>query len=414
MEARQIRGLQIAQTSEITRVENLWIIPSQSSAKKYAVDLDTDPPTCTCPDYKSNDRKCKHIFAAQFAKERESGKQLPEAPKVEKRKYRQEWPQYNRAQVHEKAKFQLLLSELCKGIEDPAQDYGRPRTPLADVIFAAALKIYSTVSCRRFCSDLREAHAKGFLSRQPSYNSVLDYFGYEALTPYLKQLIQVSSLPLKGVEEDFAVDSSGFGTGQFTRWFNAKYTKAGDADMHDWLKAHIMVGVSTHVVTAVEVSDRHDHDYGFFDPLVESTAQNFKMREVSADKAYSGASALRLVINKEATPYIPFKKHATSKHWRDKSGVWARMFHFFKYNEEEFYKHYHKRSNVETTFSMIKGKFGERLRSKTRTAQINEVLLKILCHNLCVIVQAIFELGIEPAFWNDFSGEITNDPKSPR
>ena len=82
----------------------------------------------------------------------------------------------------------------------------------------------------------------------------------------------------------------------------------------------------------------------------------------------------------------------------------ARLFHFFKYHEEEFYEHYHKRSNNETVFSMVKSKFGERLRSKTRPAQVNEVLLKMLCHNLCVIVQAIFELGIEPTFWQE-SGE---------
>jgi SWIM zinc finger len=213
MNLRQNKGLAIAHQSEITRLENLWIVPSQSSAKKYAVDLDTDPPTCTCPDYKKNDRVCKHIFAAQFARERQGGAELPEAPKIEKRTYRQDWPKYNRAQVQEKAKFQLLLHELCKGVEEPIYEYGRPRTPLADVIFAAAFKIYSAVSTRRFCSDLQEAHAKGYLSKAPSYNSVLDYFGYEALTPYLKQLIEVSGLPLKGIEEDFAVDSSGFGTG---------------------------------------------------------------------------------------------------------------------------------------------------------------------------------------------------------
>ena len=50
---------------------------------------------------------------------------------------------------------------------------------------------------------------------------------------------------------------------------------------------------------------------------------------------------------------------------------------------------------------MIRSKFGERLRSKTRTAQVNELLLKVLCHNLCVIVQSIFELGIEPEFWKE-------------
>jgi transposase len=59
---------------------------------------------------------------------------------------------------------------------------------------------------------------------------------------------------------------------------------------------------------------------------------------------------------------------------------------------------YHLRSNVEATFSMIKRKFGERLRSKTHTAQTNEVLCKILAHNLCCVIQSIYELKIDVNF----------------
>ena len=43
-------------------------------------------------------------------------------------------------------------------------------------------------------------------------------------------------------------------------------------------------------------------------------------------------------------------------------------------------------------------KFGQRLRSKTMTAQINEALCKVLCHNLCVVIQSQHELGIETDF----------------
>jgi transposase len=74
------------------------------------------------------------------------------------------------------------------------------------------------------------------------------------------------------------------------------------------------------------------------------------------------------------------------------------MFHFFMYKREEFLTHYHRRSNVETTFSMIKRKFGDSLRSKTDTAMVNEALCNILCHNLVVLIHEIHELGIEPAF----------------
>ena len=54
------------------------------------------------------------------------------------------------------------------------------------------------------------------------------------------------------------------------------------------------------------------------------------------------------------------------------------MFHLFNLERGKFLAHYNKRSNVETTFSMIKRKFGGALRSKTETAQVNELLCKIL------------------------------------
>lgn len=48
---------------------------------------------------------------------------------------------------------------------------------------------------------------------------------------------------------------------------------------------------------------------------------------------------------------------------------------------------------------MIKSKFGNRVRSKTAVAQMDEVLCKVLCHNLRVLVQSAYELGVEAAFW---------------
>jgi hypothetical protein len=56
---------------------------------------------------------------------------------------------------------------------------------------------------------------------------------------------------------------------------------------------------------------------------------------------------------------------------------------------------------VESTFSAIKRKFGDSVRSKTEVAMVNEVLCKILCHNICCLIQEQCELGIEPIFWKD-------------
>lgn len=72
------------------------------------------------------------------------------------------------------------------------------------------------------------------------------------------------------------------------------------------------------------------------------------------------------------------------------------MFHLFQYRRDDFLAHYHKRSNVESTFSMLKRKFGDSLRSRTDTAMRNEVLCKVLCHNIVVLIHEMRELGIDP------------------
>lgn len=74
------------------------------------------------------------------------------------------------------------------------------------------------------------------------------------------------------------------------------------------------------------------------------------------------------------------------------------MYNYFMLNRDEFLQHYHLKSNVETTFSMIKAKFSETIKSKTKTAQANELLLKILCHNLVVLVEEAVRLGFMPKF----------------
>jgi hypothetical protein len=232
MDERQERGLQIAATKKLQRSDDgsRWFVPSQYGHRGsyYTVVPDPLKPRCTCPDFEARQQTCKHLFAVQIVIEREytdDGETQTYTETVTvKKTYKQEWRAYNSAQCHEKERFLSLLNELCKGIEEPIQSFGRPRIPLADVIFASTFKVYSTFSGRRFTSDLRDAHAKGFLTRAPHYTSISRYLENPTLTPFLKQLIEISSLPLQTVESDFAVDSSGFTTCRFVQWTKAKYT----------------------------------------------------------------------------------------------------------------------------------------------------------------------------------------------
>jgi hypothetical protein len=420
MSIREAKGRDIADKARIVKSGSLYLVPSQSGNRRYKVDPIAQ--SCSCPDFEFTQATCKHMFAVAFTVERErktvtetqadgaTTTTVTETVKVTRKTYPQQWPAYNMAQTKEKGIFLYLLHQLAQGIGSPAQ-YGRGqrRLPLEDMIFAMAFKVYSTVSGRRFMTDLRDAHAKGYIENLPCYNSIFNYFESETLTPYLQMLIEESSLPLASIEEDFAVDSSGLSTGTFQRWSEAKWGKVrtelgqkipNSVSRREWVKVHITCGVKTNIVTAVEITDAHASDMNYFKPLVEATAQNFAMRQVSADRGYLSGNNMQAAVDNHAMPYIAFKVNNTGAD-RKSSDLFKRMYHFYAYNQEQFMQNYHKRSNVESTFHMIKSKFGDALRSKTRTAQINEALCKVLCHNICCLIQSMFELNLKPKFWKE-------------
>lgn len=395
MDAREMRGLEIAKTSRITRSERGWTVPSQSGHGKYLVTENEHELRCNCPDCKfRRHNRCKHIIAVEYVSRKEIDMNGKETVTQNMRvTYSQDWPAYNTAQSKEKTLFMQLLADLCSGIEQKPYTFGRPKIPLSDMVFCSAFKVFSLYSGRRFSSDMKIAEEYGYISKAPHYNSVFNYLQKPEMTTILKDLITRSSIALKSIERDFAADSTGFSTCQFARWFDFKYGR--NQDTRIWLKAHLMCGVKTNIVTSVEVTEGKASDIRQFKNLISQTAKNFEIHEVSADKAYSSRENLYLIEETGGTSYIPFKINA-----RPRAGgsiLWKKMWHYYNLHREEFLEHYHKRSNVETTMHMIKSKFGSRLRSKTRTAQINELLAKVLCHNICVVIQEMHEFGLRPS-----------------
>lgn len=394
-DTRQLRGLEIAATTQIERQgEGAWLVPSQSLSGRYRVEKGPAGFSCTCPDFELRGQTCKHGFAVEFVLRREA---RPDGTVIETRgprvTYAQDWRAYNKAQVSEKDQFLVLLRDLVSDVATPEQKRGRPCLPLSDMIFSAAFKVYSTVSARRFMSDLRTAQSNGLIDRAPHYNSIFNALDREDVTEVLRELITRSALPLKALETEFAVDSTGFGVQAFYRHFSAKY--GHDQYSRDYLKLHVMVGTKTNVITAAEVTDRNTNDSPMLPGLLNTTAQHFTVKEVSADKGYSSHKNVATIEGFGAAPLVAFKVSAVGD---GKSRIWNKAFHYFQMNREEFLARYHRRSNVESTFSAMKRKFGDTLRSKTRRAQENELLLRVLCHNLVCLIHEIHESGASAFF----------------
>ena len=143
-----------------------------------------------------------------------------------------------------------------------------------------------------------------------------------------------------------------------------------------------------HRLAAISITHDASNDSPQFGPLIRKTAQGFTIDEVSADLAYSSRVNLQAVENVGGKAYIPFKKNATGK--AGSSTIWKKMYHYFQLNREEFLEHYHKRSNIEATNAAIKRKFGETLKSKNPTAQVNGLLAKIVAYNLTVVIHEMY------------------------
>jgi transposase len=397
LKERKQRGYAIAQTQKVVQKGDMWVVPSETNPHKtYQVVLKLEGSTCNCEDFIGRGIKCKHQFAVELMITKQINKDgsttITETKKVY---YPQNWKAYNLATTQQKELFMKLFNDLCNTIEEKEYTFGRPRMPMRDMVFASGLKVFTTFSLRRFKSDSKEAEAKGYMVKSPDHSTIAKYMESEEMTHILKEILGISALPLRSVENNsFSIDSSGFSPHKFSRWYNYKWGKERNKKL--FYKAHLLIGNNTHIICGAEVSTQFVSDPTMLPQLVKEVNRTFDIKELDGDKAYSSRDNLALLDKLGIVPMIPFKSNSIRK--PKGSRIWRDMYNYFTYNREAFLERYHQRSNIETAFYMIKSKFSDYVRSKTDTACINEIYLKLICHNLCCVIQESFELGIQANF----------------
>ncbi len=442
---RQQLGMAIAAMVPIRRTPMGFRVPSQSGNGSYVVTIDGDSAYCSCDDFEKGryKRPCKHIYGVWFTLQREgeasgdshpdgtngttppapdslvvppSGLVLPAAPPASppvdppsvadltppRPTYTQDWPLYYAGQAAEGEQFFRLLRALCDTvIPEIPRGGGRPRLRFPDIVYAAALKVYSGFPTMRGTWVQEYAHEKGYLDHVPSSASIWRYMEDPTLFPWIYLAVVESAKPLGSMETDFAPDSSGFASSVYERWFEHKWGRTVAETR--WIKLHLMAGLRTHIVVAAEATDKPTADSPYLPGFLRIAVENFdNVENVVADKGYLSRANYRAIHDAGAKGYIPFKTNSTpgpglnSHHKPDP--LWAKMFYLYHSKHEEFDRVYHKRSNVETVFSQIKARFGSSLRSRLPDAQVNETMFKVLCHNICMLNKAAHELGCTEIF----------------
>jgi transposase len=110
------------------------------------------------------------------------------------------------------------------------------------------------------------------------------------------------------------------------------------------------------------ILDKDSGDCPQYPALMQSTAQRFTVKEVSADKAYLSVENTEMTYEIGAEPFI------MSKVQPDRRGGQAVREDgcVLPVSAADFLDHYHKRSNVESTFSACKRKFGDSVLEQDR------------------------------------------------
>ena len=401
MDDRVRRGKAIALHPETIEkiADDTWTVPSQTGVGRYRVWTDGVDARCDCKDYDNRKAPCKHIFAVMELRLKEAGQSLSANGGKKPRKQYAQHPTYTKGQTEEMRLLDTLLRELVSGVADlpsPLSRGGRPKTPLADEIYCAVLKVYSCMSGRRAHGVYKNVADRALLSSVPSFMVASRLLCRPEVTPILYHLLHLSALPLAGLEEGGAIspDSTGIQTTSFGGWREERH---GEKRQKRWVKCHAIVGTKTHVIIDARVMEANSADCPQFEPLLKNALEvGFHPATITADKGYLSRDNYTLATELGLQAYIPFKVNSTGA--AEGSPAWKKAFHLFQANREEFDRNYHTRPNVESVFSALKRKFGENIRSKNPVAQVNEVLCKLIAYNLTVVVHEMFENGIAPSF----------------
>jgi len=401
--SRELRALEMlrrgVRVGEAPR-PGVYIVASQSSRGLYTVRV-PDPiggfGDCTCPDYaERGGAPCKHVFLVRhWLSDTESPPPPTPLPSPVSTAPKRNWNLYDQSQVEEHRLFRTLLRDLSIGFPEPSKNphsAGRKPIPLREQVYYAVQRSYLGFSLRRSQDFRVQAVAQGLLSDAHFWALPSRFLCSQDVTEGLHDMLARSAIPLIGLEERCAIDSTGLRTTRFNYYRKEKYDPSRE---NVWLKLHALVGVKTHCIPVLEVTAGAANDSPQFPVLLDRAVKNgFQFKEVYADKGYQGRRNFNAASELEILPFIPFKRNQTGE--TKGSPMYHKMFLFFQYHREEFDQHYGQRAQVESTFGAFKQKVGETLASKKFTSQVNEILCMAIGYNITVVVRQVFESGILP------------------
>jgi hypothetical protein len=268
---------------------------------------------------------------------------------------------------------------------------GRPPNDLYDILVSLSIQRYVGWSSRRSVGMIKALCSVAKLHvRVPSWRSLCRYRTNQFISPYVDTIIEQTTKPLQMLERDFSTDSSGVTTKTFSSWHSIIAKK--HIRRRDHIMAHVTTSRLLNAAVAVNVDCKKGKDSVYMREHIEHVKRQFCINDWCGDGAYCSRKNCTAIEQAGGNPWFRPKKNATLR--QDGSRAYKHMMLAYIIESEKAMKHYHKRSNSESTFSAKKRKFGNFVRSKNDVAKENEELLSWIGYNCSVLSRAKYEYRI--------------------
>ncbi len=324
--------------------------------------------------------------------------QVKKKSKKKKKTYKRDWSLYNLAQENEVFVFLRYLPLAVfsvVGNKSLCKNTGRPPIELYTILICLAMQQYIGKALRRSMGWIKLlVKFAGIPIQIPCFKTLDNYLNNSAIKPYLGELIEITSSPLKIIEHFFATDSSGIRTNCFSSWYSIRTNKT--IKKRDHITSHITTGTKLNPVTDVDVCVESGKDNEILREHIKQTAKNFLVEEWSGDTKYFARDNCNAVEAAGGKPFFRPRKDATCK--ADGSYAFMRMMLDYYNKPIKSKRSYNKRSNAESTIHAKKSKLGDFVRCKEDNAKENEEHIRWIDYNFTVLARALYELNIIPEF----------------
>lgn len=297
------------------------------------------------------------------------------------------WTNYDLAQTSEINDMLCLIRDsvtqatLNLNLQDAPKHNGpgRPRNSPADKAKAVLMSQY-------FCLSNRAAQGYLLLFREKlrikvlfSYKTIERAYDDIAVRQILKEVFDLTNVPLSGLEHEFGPDATGLSTSCKQNYENDRQK---GTTHKGYEKVLVMVGLKYKLISAFKFANSPaDNESPYFGPLLEETAARYKRIDlIPADSAYTSRYNCNLAKSVGAVPRFYPKAGCTL---RQKGSVaWRRMLEDLAADPQKWLEDYHKRSNTEGSFSTLKRDCPMPLRKKIRVRRQQEAFTRSCNQNL--------------------------------